>query len=143
MTKFTFEPFVGPMPLRFGMIPVEVAAFVGAPDRFFSDPFGNRSESRSGFSLGYDADSGQLIEAVFSKCELFYQGENLFLISDVIDFLRKYDDSPQFAVGVIFFLRIGLSLTGFQDGDEDQKSISVTRRGHWDEFLEELIPFKK
>lgn len=142
MTKFTFEPFVGPLPLRFGMIPDEVGAFVGAPDRVFSDPFGNRSESRSGYSLGYDADSGRLTEAVFSKCDLFYQGENLFSISDVIDFLREYDDSPQSAVGVIFFLRLGLTLTGFHYGDENQKSIGITKWGHFDEFLEDFVPFE-
>lgn len=142
MTMFTFEPLVGPLPLRFGMTPNEVAALVGSPDRVSPDPFGNRTESRSGYSLGYDATSGLLVEAVFTKRELYFHSVNLFSIDDVINFLRKYDDSPQSAVGVIFFLKLGLSLTGFHDGEEDPKSISVTRKGHWDEFLEDFVPFE-
>jgi len=124
------------------MTPEEVAALIGDPDRVFPDPFGNRSELRSGYSLGYDANSGQLTEAVFSKSELLFHGVNLFAVDNVIDFLRKHDASPQTAVGVIFFLKLGLSLTGFHDGEDDQKSISVTRKGHWDEFLEDFVPFE-
>ena len=142
MNTFTFDPFVGPSPLRFGMTPEEVAALVGNPTRVFPDPFGNRSESRSGCSLGYDANSGLLTEAVFSKGELLFHGVNLFAIADVIDFLRKYDASPQTAVGMIFFVKLGLRLSGFHDGDESQKAIGVTTSGHWDEFVEDFIPFE-
>lgn len=142
MTTFTFDPFVGPSPLRFGMTPEEVAALVGAPERVFPDPFGNRSESRSGYSLGYDAKSGRLTEAVFSKGELLFRGVDLFAVANVIDFLRKYDASPQTAVGMIFFVKLGLRLSGFHDGDESQKAIGVTTRGHWEEFLEDFVPFE-
>ncbi len=139
---FIFEPFVGPLPLRFGMAPEEVASLVGVPDRVFPDPFDNRSESRSGYSLGYDANSAQLSEAVFSTGELFFHGVNLFGVEDVIDFLRQFDPSPKTAVGIVFFLNLGLSLTGFHDGEEDQKSITVARKGHWDEFVEDFVPFQ-
>ena len=142
MTTFTFVPFVGPSPLRFGMTPEEVATLVGDPERLFPDPFGNRSESRAGYSLGYDAKSGELTEAVFSKGELLFHGVNLFAIANVIDFLRKYDTSPQMAVGMIFFVNLGLRLSGFHDGDESQKAIGVTARGHWDEFLLDFVPFE-
>jgi hypothetical protein len=141
MTTFTFVPFVGPSPLRFGMTPEEVAALVGDPERLFPDPFGNRSESRAGYSLGYDAKSGELTEAVFSKGELLFHGVNLFAIANVIDFLRKYDESPQMAVGMIFFVKLGLRLSVFHD-DESQKAIGVTARGHWDEFLLDFVPFE-
>ncbi|MEZ6142713.1 MAG: hypothetical protein R3B84_19295 [Zavarzinella sp.] len=142
MKMFTFVPFIGSLPLQFGMTPDEVTALIGPPIRTFSDPFGNRSESRSGYSLGYDANSGLLTEAVFSKGDLYFQGVNLLSIADLIDYLRKFDDSPQSAVGVIFFLKLGLSLTGFYVGEEDQKSISLTRADHWDEFLEDFVPFE-
>jgi hypothetical protein len=142
MTTFAFAPFVGPTPIRFGMTPEEVASLVGNPERVFPDPFGNRTESRTGYSLGYDANSGQLTEAVFSKGELLFHGVNLLAIANVIDFLRNYDASPQTAVGVIFFLKLGLSLTGFNDGKVDQQSVSVTRKGHWDEFFEDFVPFE-
>lgn len=139
---FTFIPFVGPLPLRFGMTPKEVAELVGDPERVFPDPFGNRSELRSDYSLGYDAESDQLIEAVFSKGELLFHEIDLFTVVNVIDFLRKYDATPQMAVGMIFFVKLGLRLSGFHDGDELQRAISVTTSGHWDEFLEDFVPFE-
>ena len=141
MTIFTFDPFVGPSPLRFGMTPEAVATLVGAPELVFADPFGNRTERRTGYSLGYDAKSCQLTEAVFTKVELLFHGVNLFAVDNLISFLRNFDATPQTAVGMIFFLRLGLRLSGFHDGDEGQKAIAVTRQGHWDEFLQDFVPF--
>lgn len=142
MTVFTFEPFMGPLPIRFGMCPEEVAAVVGVPERTFPDAFGNRTESRRGYSVGYDATSGRLNEVVLSKGELFFHGVDLFCVTDVISFLRKYDPHPQVAVGMIFFPKLGLRLSGFHDGDERQKAIGLTTMGHWDEFADDFIPFQ-
>ena len=135
---FTFEPFVGPLPLRFGMTPKDVATLVGVPERVFPDQFGNRSESRSGYAIGYDAKSGKLSEAVFSKGILLFKGENLFAVEDIFCFLRQFDPSPQTEVGMVFFVKLGLRLSGFHDGDDAQKAIGVTKKGHWDEFVDDF-----
>jgi hypothetical protein len=142
MMVFIFEPLIGPLPLRFGMSPEEVAAVVGVPERMLPDAFGNRTESRRGYSVGYDATSGRLNEVVFSKGELFFHGVDLFCVTDVVDFLRKYDANPQVAVGMIFFVKLGLRLSGFHDGGEQQQAIGLTTMGHWDEFADDFIPLK-
>ena len=45
------------------------------------------------------------------------------------------------AVGMIFFLNLGLTLSGFHDGDEAQKAIHVQPRHHFDEFKDLLVPY--
>lgn len=142
MITFTVEPFVGPLPLQFGMTPTEVEAILGPPDRVFPDHFGNMSESRKHLSIGYSAATGLLIEVVFAPgSQLFFQGQNLFSVSNPIDFLRKSDPLPQLCVGFVFFLMLGIRLSGFHDHDDMQKAIGVTAKGHWDEFKDDFVPF--
>lgn len=141
MTVFNFEPFVGPLPLRFGMTPKEVETLVGRPDSVASDPFGNPTESRLGYWLGYDANSGELVEAVFSKGELRFHGVNLLDAGNVIDVLRKYDASPQQSVGMIFFVGLGIRVSGVSDDDGNQFAVGLTKKGHWEEFLDDFVPF--
>lgn len=138
---FTVEPFVGPLPLRFGMTPKKVATIVGVPDRVFTDPVNGRSEWRTGLSLGYDAKTGQLNEVVLSQGELYFQGVNLFAVADPIGFLRKHD-SPQLAVGMIFFVNLGLRLSGLHDRDDRQRAIGLATKGHWDELADDFEPFE-
>lgn len=139
---YSFEPFIGPLPLRFGMRPDEVASLIGAPDQVFFDPTEGRSESRPGSSIGYDPRTGRLVEVVLSSGALFFHGTNLLGIANPIGFLRAYDDTPQTAVGMIFFVNLGLRLSGFHDGDESQRAISVVPQGRWDEFADDFAPFR-
>jgi hypothetical protein len=139
---FTFEPFVGPLPLRFGMSPEEVASVVGAPSRVFPDFFKNRTETRPGLSLGYDATSGRLVEAVFPSVGLHFHGVDLFVVDDAIAFLRQFDPAPQIAVGMVFFVDLGLRLSGFHDNDESQRAIGVVATGHWEELARKFVPFE-
>ncbi|MBS0261519.1 MAG: hypothetical protein JSS02_06135 [Planctomycetes bacterium] len=123
------------------MTPEEVAALIGLPERVHPSPFGNRLESRPDFDLAYDANSRQLTEAVFSAGPMFLQGVNLFAVDDLLGFLRKFDPDPQLAVGIVFFVKLGLRLSGFHDSAVDQNAIGLTAEGHWDEFIEDFEPF--
>ena len=140
---YSIEPFVGPLPLRFGMTPGEVAALIGDADHVFTDPVDGISESRAGLSLGYDAQHGLLSDAVFSAGGLSFHEVNLFEVDDVINFLRGYDNFPEVAVGMVFFLGLGLRLSGFHDGDVRQKAIGVCAAGRWDEFTDDFVPYSE
>jgi hypothetical protein len=142
MTQFTHEPFIGPLPLRFGMSAEEVTRLIGVPREILPCTIFSRSELRSGISLGYSRDTGFLEEVVIFEHELFFDGFDLLKIDDTIQFLRKYDDSPKYSVGSIFFLKLGLSLSGFCDPEEGGRSITSGPKGHWDEFLEDFVPFE-
>jgi hypothetical protein len=139
--KFTIEPFVGALPLRFGMRPEEVAAIVGPPSGIYLSSFEDQCEERSTLSmdLAYHRETGKLNELVFAPGSiLYFNGQNLFDVSNVIDFLRQSDSDPKIAVGMVFFLKLGIRLSGFHDGDESQKAVGVTPKGHWDEFMEDF-----
>jgi hypothetical protein len=139
---FTIEPFVGPLPLRFGMSPEEVASLLGAPGLVFRNGNKDRCEKRPGYVLGYDVDSGKLNETVHTSGELFFQGTNLFAVDDLIGFLRQFDPAPQAAVGSVVFMNLGLYLSGFDVGDADVRSIAVTVKGRFDQYLKYFVPFK-
>lgn len=141
--KFTIEPFVGPLPLRFGMSAEEVRAILGPPVIAFPDHFGNPTENRENVNVGYSAADGALVEVVFTPgTTLLYQGQNLFLIPDPIGLLRQADSNPQLWVGDLIFLKLGLGMSGFHDHDESQKAISLVRRGHWDEYKNQFEPYR-
>jgi len=140
---FVIEPYVGAIPLRFGMSPEEVAAEIGPPTKLLPDPFGNRSESRQNLSLGYAGEDNTLNEAVFSPgTNLYFRGHDLFSTKAPIALLRQYDPEPQLWVGMVIFVQLGIRLSGFHDGDEPQRAIGVVKRGYWDEYVEDFKPFK-
>lgn len=141
---FTIESFIGAVPLRFGMTPNEVAATIGPPDRVFRNPFDDLCEERrkQHLNLSYSNETGLLNELVFSPgAQLFFRGKALFSEVDVVAFLQTADSEPKSAVGMIFFLELGIRLSGFHDGDESQKSIAVTPQGHWDDYISDLKDF--
>lgn len=68
MQEFTIAPFIGAIPLRFGMTPADLTALLGPPSWSFRNPAGILVEERADFhvNVGYSA-SDELNEAVFAK----------------------------------------------------------------------------
>ena len=144
MTAFTISPYIGPLPLRFGMTPQEVAAILGPHTDAFPSHRGGRIEHRSRINVGYAAANGKLIEVVFTPGAILqYEGQSLFDVPDLIGFLGKYDSKPQLFVGNVVFSELGISLSGFHDNDESQKAIAVHCRGYLDEYVDDFVPFPR
>lgn len=144
MVSFTIEPYIGAIPLRFGMSPADVKVILGPPDELIPHPLGSRSELRKYLSLGYDSTGSSLIEVVFSPgCNVSYRGQDLFLTTDLIAFLQQFDPNPKSWVGFVIFLDLGISLSGFHDGDESQKAIAIVKKGYWDEYIEDFESFER
>ena len=142
MTAFTFSPYVGPLPLHFGMTRREVKTILGPPDETVDDETGLLVERRLNVNVGYSASDGRLKEVVFTPdAELHYQGHNLFHVDDLIGFLRKTDPKPQLFVGDVIFCELGIGLSGFHNNDESQKAISLYSRGDLDDFIDDFVPF--
>jgi hypothetical protein len=141
MHTFVIEPYIGALPLRFGMSPKQVEAFLGQPDEVFHSFTGNLGERRLNVNLSYH-DDRQLVEAVFAPgTEVLFENQDLFKEPDSIEFLRGFDQ-PYKAVGFIFFPELGIRLSGFLPNDEEAKAISVIRKGQWDEFRDSFVPYK-
>jgi hypothetical protein len=140
--KFTIEPYVGAIPIRFGMKPDEVEAQIGPPISILPSHFGNRIEERANVNVGYSVADDTLCEAVFSPGSiLFFQGIDLFSDPDPILLLLRFDPSPYEWVGMIHFLKLGIRFSGYHDHDEAQKAIGIVREGYWDEFVDDFVPY--
>ena len=66
MTTFKIEPFVGPLPLLFGMTATEVEEILGPPSAVRNTHYGTRAETRNNIKLGYDSKTEKLTEAIFT-----------------------------------------------------------------------------
>jgi len=142
MIAFTIEPYVGALPIRFGMNPAEVSQIIGPPSEVSTGPFGNRCEQRECLALGYSTPDGTFMEAVFAPgAKVLYHGHDLFEHPDPIQLLRQFDPAPQLWVGFVIFQRLGVRLSGFHDNDESQKAIAVVKEGYWDQYTEDFVPF--
>jgi hypothetical protein len=142
MNAFTIEPFVGALPIRFGMTPAEVEAELGPPQEVLPNPFGHRGELRDTSSIGYSATDNRVVEIVFRPgARVSFDGHDIFSDPEIIGFFRRYDPVPYLFVGFIIFPKLGIRLSGFHDGDETQKAVAVAAKGQWDEYADDFEPY--
>lgn len=141
---FDIEPFIGVGKLQFGMSSRQVANAIGNPDSSRKTFLGEVKEYRreNGLVTTYTKDTNDLIEIGFSSniSELQYKGRQLFVepALNIFDELVREDGSPYETVGFIVLLKLGMTITGFHDGAEEQKAITVFTQGRWDVEKDEL-----
>lgn len=136
------EPYIGALPVRFGMSPVEVAAVIGPPSAVLPGVFGTTAEARPKLMIGYDRANNCVYEV---NCHvgttLMFQGHDLLAHVDPIAFLRLFDPNPVLFVGVVLFLKLGIQVSGFHDCDESQKAISMFIKNIYADYAEDFAPF--
>jgi hypothetical protein len=129
--EFEIIPLVGLGKLRFGMTPEDVASIAGKPSIVDEGYLGDRVETRydTGVSVvSYDKVSNTVIHFGFGpKIDASFKGERIFQMqeSEALFLLAQEDNSPYESVGFIFFLKLGMAVNGFHDGDIDNKAISM------------------
>jgi hypothetical protein len=140
MIKFLLEPYVGVLPIKFGMTPREVADVAGPPDAVSRGYLGNRHEHRQCLNLSY-SERG-VDEAVFLPgAQLTLHGQSLLDHPNPLAFLKTLDDSLFEWVGFIVFLKLGVRVSGIHDYDESQKSIGAVESGYWDKYMKQFTPY--
>lgn len=136
---FELYPLIGAGKLKFGMTPEMVEHELGKPESTSKNFKKERIDSFSFMSTGYLVDSHVLYHIGFGRqmTAITYQGINFFQDNPdkVIDQLMQYDNSPYLHLGFIVFLKLGLTLTGFHDGDTDQKAITVFDKKPWNDWV--------
>jgi len=148
INRFDIQPYVGVGDIKFGMNQNQIANLIGPSPKSKKGFLGEVTESRrdNGLSMTYGKDSNELVEIGVSKniTELEFGGKYLFTASplNIFDELVKYDGNPYEYVGFVILLKLGITLTGFHDGDENQKAVTVFAKGRWDDQLADLKPFK-
>ncbi len=140
MIEFCIEPVVGPLPLRFGMTPNEVASVIGPPEEVFRIFFRNLSESRTHVNLGYSPENF-LDEVIFLPgAQLFFRGHDLFNHPDLIGLLRGMTPVVKLMVGFLIFPELGLGLSGYHNC-EDGKAIRHYVKDKLEKGIEAWEPY--
>jgi hypothetical protein len=142
MTSFDIEPFVGALPVRFGMARSEVHGLLGTPEA--SNPIWNESGTmdywnESRIIVGYD-NNGIVNHVGFRPggCKLSLRSTLIWSIDEQPDpnvHLLQIDSAPVESVGILFYPSLGIGTTGYHDGDENQLCLSVSPAGTWDDVL--------
>ncbi len=92
-------------------------------------------------SVGYDNhDTANHVGLIPGGCELSLLGTTLWS-SDVQPDpnweLLKSDPAPLEELGFLVFTAVGVGTTGYHDGDDGQRSLSVSPAATWDEVLKD------
>ena len=142
--KFSVEPYLGALPLRFNMMPSEVASIMGPPSK--TNENGREIEE---FRWTKDAprcvsytSSRRLIEIAFhSENNVKFRDIDLCHTRNLIVALEKYDDEPMEFSETIVFLKLGIAFSA-HDNDAKDRGVGVFRKDRWKKFLSQLTPYK-
>jgi hypothetical protein len=142
MRSFDIHPYLGALPIIFGLTRAEVHALLGVPQVSSPPtPWRGISDSWEGGnpSIGYD-EKETVTHIGFGPGDfsLLLSGSPLWSASEHPDpnpALLRLDPNPVEALGFLMFDRIGVTTTGYHDDDEDDLAITVYPRGAKDKFL--------
>jgi len=142
LAEYVINPYVGAGSLRFGMDSAQVAEICGLPDAVDVDFMGDTSENRGWVTVGYK--NGKVFHIGFGRgARVIFSGRELFGEVDPIGYCESFDPDPLEWVGFLYFMKLGIRMSGFHDGDESGKTISVFCKGRYDEYREQMKPFKE
>lgn len=144
-TIFELYPHVGINNIKFGMSPEQVAIYLGEPEEVWENENNELIEERSYLNITYTASDKKLCHFGFGRRMnyVMFSGVNIFHAEpdEIIKKMMEMDDCPYFFVGSVFFMKLGVSLTGFYDEDEDDKAIALFNHHDYDDLLPKMEVF--
>jgi hypothetical protein len=142
---FDIHPYIGPLPLKFGMRQAEVHKLLGSPEHSrarFDDAGVREFWHESSIQVFYDK-KGAVEEVTFlSGSNLLLSGTPLWTETqrDPNPALLKHDPDPVESVGILIFLGVGISTDGFHGKhipeEERDPTLTAFRKGAFDEAKE-------
>jgi len=140
--RFDIQPYVGALPITFGMHQRDVHRILGRPER--SSPIWNKSGFSEhylggGYNVGYN--NAWIVDHLGfgpGAVELAIQARLIWTLAEQSDpnpIFLTLDPEPVEFVGFWFFLRIGVTTTGYHDDDPNQLAITVFTRDSTTELL--------
>lgn len=140
----TFTPHVGVDDLVFGLSAREVLTLLGPPKAARKTARGEISETRGPDQPRVTLASDRLVELSYMAAAgaLVLDDEDLFAGEGLLHLRRMQANyGPLFThVGFVVCLEAGIAVTGFQDGNLSQKTVTVFERGRWNRFAGHLAP---
>jgi len=141
-SSFHLRPYVGVNDVRFGMRPAEVSALLGSPNVVDSNAFGEIDQHHGALRVAFGVhDEGAVEFGLTPACNVFIGGVSLFDSDDPIAVLVQLDSDPRLLFGFLVFQSIGITLTGFHDGDTSQRAACLFARGRFDRFATDMTPY--
>jgi hypothetical protein len=129
--------------LGFGVTEAEALINFGVPITSRKTPKGTRELVFRDFILRFEASSGALMECtILPGCDASINGTPVAWDSGFLRWLGEQDPDLKEVVGFIVSLKLGISATGFHDGDESQKAIHAFKRDSWNRFIVRMRPFR-
>jgi hypothetical protein len=128
------------------MLPSEVARIIGPHDAQTTNYLGELIEYRCGRSLitTYSSAEGLVevgVDPGVGKAAI--DGVSLFVgrPADVLQELAQRDGEPMELAGFVVLLKLGISLSGFQDASSSDLAVTAFVWGRWDSQLPKMKPF--
>lgn len=143
---FEIYPKKGAGVINFGMKKDEVNNLLGVSDDYIIDNNHRLIEFRSDMNISYTVDpDGRVFHIGFSKGMNFVTFDSVNIFHDnpdvVIKKLIEYDNCPYLSLGMVFFMKLGITLTGFHDDDSDQKSLVVFNHSEYEQYIDDMELF--
>lgn len=137
---FTIKPYVGALPVAFGMRTDGVIAVLGEP-LIKSTNFRKRMTYDYDFvNIGFDSKSTVVHIGFVPGANVEFENQSVFL-RETFEKLVKLDSEAKQVVGFVVLLKFGIAFTGFHDEDQSQRSISVFVAGAYDELIPKMKTF--
>lgn len=145
LTSFELIPYIGTDLVKFGFNSKDVENYLGPVESIARDSNGQLVEFRSYMNVAYSAEEHLGVNHIgFGRQmkNVYLLGINIFEESplDVLRGISANDPHPMEYMGFIFFLKLGLSLTGFHDADTAQRAASVFPRDRWASRVHKMKP---
>ena len=134
---YAIDPYVSAGPLRFGEGYHEVKSDLGEPISENKSRLGDMILRYDGF--GATIAKVGVVEAYFLPTTgVCISGVDVYADAQAFQKLCALDGAPKECLGFIVLLKLGITLTGFHDGDESQKAITAFSKGRWDRLSAEM-----
>ncbi len=128
--------------MHFGMSALELEQVAGKPTVVSTNRKGEKNHQYDGWSVRYSKELEKVVEFGFTpRTEVIYQDISVFKDVDAFQKIISLDGDAFEYVGFIVLLKLGITLTGFHDGDESQKAITAFAQGRWDHLKEKFRQF--
>ncbi|WP_156356292.1 hypothetical protein [Sphingomonas sp. Leaf22] len=135
------EPYVSAGSFKFGASYDEVVAALGAPRSTEKNRLSETVVRYDG--CGATISSRGVVEAYFlPETDVSLSGVDVFGEAAAFRSLCALDGDPKETLGFIVLLKLGITMTGFHDGDAAQQAITAFEKGRWDQLLGEMQEYR-
>jgi Fe2+ transport system protein FeoA len=140
--KFQVIPYVGAIPIRFGMSKDEVTAILGQPEKESKTLGGRMVHIYADVNVGYSSEERVNHIGFLPGSELEIAGVDPFG-PDGFEKLVEIDGDAVEILGAVVLPNLGVATDGFHTADDESaKGVTIFGRGEYDSVRHRMKSFK-